>query len=97
MPRPAPPTPSPARADERPAATWRRVARIGAGVVLTLLGLLWVLQGADLVRIEPVGCVAECEPVTGGSAGWLTIGVLAVLAGLILLVGSRLLGAARRR
>ena len=66
-------------------------------MVLTLLGLLWVLQGADLVRIEPVGCVAECEPVTGGSAGWLTIGVLAFLAGLILLVGSRLLGAARRR
>ena len=97
MPRPAPPTPSPVRAEDRPVATWRRVARIGGGVVLTLLGLLWVLQGADLVRIEPVGCVAECEPVTGGSPAWLTIGVITLLAGLFLLGAARLLGAVRRR
>lgn len=97
MPRSAPPTPSPARAEGRPVATWRRVARIGVGVALTLLGLLWVLQGADLVRIEPVGCVAECEPVTGGSPAWLTIGVIALLGGLFLLGAPRLLGAGRRR
>lgn len=54
-----------------------------AGVALTLLGLLWILQGADLVRIEPILCVADCEPVTGGSPSWLVAGVATALIGLV--------------
>ena len=56
-----------------------------AGVVLVPLGLLWALQGADVVRIDPIGCVADCEPITGGSPAWLTIGVLTLLVGAWLL------------
>lgn len=62
------------------------------GIVLASLGLLWVLQGADIIRIEPIGCVTNCEPITGGSPLWFAIGVLSLLAGLLLLG----LGARRR-
>lgn len=61
--------------------TWRALARVAAGLVLVLLGLLWMAQGADLVRIEPILCVADCEPVTGGSPGWLIAGVVSALTG----------------
>ncbi|RNL82891.1 hypothetical protein EFW17_18190 [Halostreptopolyspora alba] len=64
---------------------------------MTPLGLLWVLQGADVVRIQPVLCVAECQPITGGSLVWLTIGVLTLIGGLVLLGGLRALGALRKR
>ncbi|WP_433216594.1 hypothetical protein [Microtetraspora malaysiensis] len=70
---------------------WRKAARIVGGTVLTLLGLLWTLQGADLVRIRPILCVAECQPVTGGSPVWLAIGVVTVVVGLWVL------GVPRRR
>lgn len=79
------------RAQSGPRLTWRRVARIGLGIVLTLLGLLWVLQGADLLRIEPILCVANCQPITGGSPGWLAAGALTLLGGLLVL------GVRRRR
>lgn len=92
-----PPAPEGVRAQAGPAVTWRKVARVGAGIVLTPLGLLWVLQGADLVRIQPVLCVAECQPVTGGSPVWLTIGVVSLLGGLVLLGGLRALKALRKR
>ncbi|WP_433413835.1 hypothetical protein ACQP1V_32300 [Microtetraspora malaysiensis] len=71
--------------------TWRKAARIVGGTVLTLLGLLWTLQGADLIRIRPILCVAECQPVTGGSPVWLAIGVVTVVVGLWVL------GVPRRR
>ncbi|WP_433348584.1 hypothetical protein ACQP25_34200 [Microtetraspora malaysiensis] len=71
--------------------TWRKTARIVGGTVLTLLGLLWTLQGADLVRIPPILCVAECQPVTGGSPVWLAIGVVTFVVGL------GVLGVLRRR
>lgn len=65
----------------------RRAARAISGTVLALLGLLWVLQGADIVRIRPILCVAECRPITGGSLVWAVIGVLTLLGGLGLLLG----------
>jgi hypothetical protein len=47
------------------------LARILFGVALSLLGLLWLLQGADLVHIRPILCVANCKPLEGDrSAGW---------------------------
>ena len=48
------------------------LARILFGVALTLLGLLWLLQGADLVHIRPILCVTNCTPLEGGSVGWMT-------------------------
>ena len=60
-------------------------------MVLILLGLLWILQGADVVRIRPILCFANCQPITGGSPGWLAIGVVT------LVVGLRVVGVLRRR
>lgn len=61
---------------------WRKTARTVGGTVLALLGLLWILQGADVVRIRPILCVADCQPITDGSPGWLAVGVVTLVAGL---------------
>jgi hypothetical protein len=60
-------------------------------MLLILLGLLWILQGADVIRMQPILCVANCQPITGGSPGWLAIGLVALVAGL------RAVGALQRR
>ncbi len=59
------------------------LARILFGVALTFLGLLWLLQGADLVHIRPILCVANCNPLEGGSVGWMTAGALVLVVGLL--------------
>jgi hypothetical protein len=55
------------------------------GVVFALLGLLWFLQGADVLHVQPILCVADCEPVIGGSTTWLIAGALAMLVGILLI------------
>jgi hypothetical protein len=74
---------------------WRALARILIGVALTLLGLLWLLQGADLLHIRPILCVANCKPLEGGSVGWMIAGALVLVVGL-LVIASGLRGRARR-
>jgi len=59
------------------------LARIVFGVALSLLGLLWLLQGADLVHIRPILCVANCKPLEGGSVGWMAAGALVLDVGLL--------------
>ena len=59
--------------------------KVVAGLILTALGLLWTMQGADLIQIKPILCVANCEPVTGGSTLWLSIGIITTVIGLALL------------
>lgn len=49
------------------------------GVVLTLLGGLWTLQGLGVVTLEPILCVAACEPVQGPSSTWVAIGVAMIV------------------
>jgi hypothetical protein len=56
-----------------------------AGVVLALLGLLWLLQGLGLVTIPPVLCVAECAPLTGPSTQWAIIGAVVLVVGCLAL------------
>ena len=73
--------------------TLRTLARILFGVALMLLGLLWLLQGADLVHIRPILCVANCKPLEGGSVGWMIAGALLVVVGLLLVAS----GVRRRR
>jgi hypothetical protein len=57
-----------------------RVARIIIGVVLALVGILWILQGADAL---------------GGNGGmngqhvWIVIGAIVLVAGLGLLASTR--------
>ena len=63
--------------------SFRALARIVFGVGLTLLGLLWLLQGADLVHLRPILCVANCKPLEGGSVGWMTAGALVLVVGLL--------------
>ena len=53
-----------------------RIVRMIVGIVLALLGILWILQGADLL---------------GGSGGmngkgiWIVIGAVVLVAGLMLI------------
>jgi hypothetical protein len=53
------------------------------GVVLAPLGLLWTLQGAGVVQMRPILCVAHCEPVTRSDA-WLLVGAVTCAAGVAL-------------
>jgi hypothetical protein len=66
----------------------RTLARILLGAVLSLLGLLWLVQGADLVHIRPILCVADCKPLEGGSVGWMTAGALVLVAGLLVIASA---------
>ena len=59
------------------------ISSIGVGIAL--LGLLWLLQGADVLHVQPILCIADCEPVVGGSTTWLIAGGFAMLAGIILI------------
>lgn len=68
--------------------SFRTLARILLGAVLSLLGLLWLLQGADLVHIRPILCVADCKPLEGGSVGWMTAGALVLVAGLLVIASA---------
>jgi hypothetical protein len=65
------------------------VLRLVGGVVLVLLGALWALQGADLVHIRPILCVGNCEPLVGGSIGWLVVGLVTFAIGVRLLARGR--------
>jgi hypothetical protein len=63
---------------------WRTIVRRLTGVALALLGLLWALQGADVVRVDPILCTTDCTPVTGGSPTWLAVGLVTLVGGLAL-------------
>lgn len=54
------------------------------GILLAALGGLWALQGADLVHLEPIACVADCEPLEGFSATWLAVGLATFAIGGVL-------------
>ncbi len=45
------------------------------------VGILWFLQGSDLVHIEPIACAGACEPIVGHRPGWQFAGTVAVLVG----------------
>jgi LPXTG-motif cell wall-anchored protein len=59
------------------------------GATVALLGTLWLVQGLGLVHIGPVLCVANCEPITGKSTQWTVTGVIALLAGLVIVFAGR--------
>jgi len=59
----------------------RKVTWSVLGVVSILLGLLWFLQGADLIHIRPILCVADCRPLEGRSIGWMIAGALFLVLG----------------
>jgi len=67
-----------------------KVFKVIVGTILIALGLLWSVQGADLIQIKPILCVANCEPITGGSTLWLSIGIITTAIGLVLLASLKL-------
>lgn len=56
------------------------------GTIATLLGLLWFLQGSDIVHLQPILCFANCEPITGKSPLWQVIGAIVFVIGLVVIV-----------
>ncbi len=62
--------------------TSKQLALILAGVVISLLGLIWFLQGAGFLELCPILCFADCECVSGGSAFWAVAGAIAFVIGL---------------
>ncbi len=69
---------------------WRAIALLG--VLVTLLGGLWLTQGLGLVHLDPIACVGACEPVEAPSLLWQLTGGVTALVGtaLTLLAGRRL-------
>ena len=61
---------------------FKKIAIMFVGIVAMLLGLLWFLQGLDLVQIKPILCFANCEPITGGSLLWTIIGLIVFFIGI---------------
>lgn len=56
------------------------------GLIATCLGLLWLLQGTDLIPLKPILCFANCETITGGSWTWGVAGAIVLGIGMILIV-----------
>ncbi len=54
------------------------------GFVSALLGLLWLLQGSDIVHLQPILCFANCEPITGKSPLWQVIGAITFATGIVI-------------
>lgn len=67
-----------------------KIFKVIVGIIFTALGVLWSVQGADLIQIKPFLCVANCEPITGGSMLWLSIGIITTAIGLALLASLKL-------
>jgi len=60
----------------------RKIAASLLGVVIALLGLLWLLQGAGLMVIcPPLLCFADCECIAGASPAWAAFGAAAFIIG----------------
>ena len=63
----------------------RRNAKVAGlttiGLIVALLGMLWLVQGLGVVQIEPILCAGDCEPITGGSVEWTVIGAITLVVG----------------
>lgn len=57
------------------------VSVVVVGLVTVALGLLWFLQGSDLLHIDPIACATDCEPVVGHHPAWQVAGTVAVVIG----------------
>jgi len=62
----------------------KHIALLIIGVVMASLGFLWFLQGADIIHLQPILCFANCEPITGKSPAWQTVGAITFFAGIVI-------------
>ena len=67
----------------------KHLALLIIGVILTLLGSLWFLQGTGIVHLNPVMCVAECKQIIGTSPTWTVIGAVTSIVGMLIVVKNR--------
>lgn len=44
------------------------------GLIASALGVLWFLQGLDVVHVQPLICFSDCAPVRGASPKWALLG-----------------------
>jgi hypothetical protein len=51
------------------------------GAFIALLGLLWFLQGLAIIRMRPLLCVTNCEPIVGRSPFWAATGAIVFMIG----------------
>lgn len=51
------------------------------GLIVALLGMLWLVQGLGIVQVDPVLCAGDCEPITGGSVEWTVVGAITLAVG----------------
>jgi hypothetical protein len=63
----------------------KQIILLPIAIILTLLGLLWFIQGIGLLNITPILCFANCQPITGGSPVWAAIGALMLVVGVIII------------
>ncbi len=55
---------------------------------MALFGLLWFLQGADILHIRPILCFADCEYIAGGSRVWEITEALSFILGIAVLIAA---------
>ncbi|MDV2481956.1 hypothetical protein F8E02_08030 [Methanoculleus sp. Wushi-C6] len=58
-----------------------RIVGVLIGAFIASLGLLWFLQGMAIIEMRPILCVADCEPLVGGSPTWAAAGAVALIIG----------------
>jgi len=63
----------------------KQIIAIIFGIIISLLGLLWFLQGSGLVHIKPILCFADCQPITGKSLQWQIMGAVAFVFGALVI------------
>ena len=66
-----------------------RTIALVVGVVIALLGGLWLLQGLGVLTMRPILCFANCEPVQGPSTAWSIAGLVMLAAGAAIVFYSR--------
>ncbi len=59
-----------------------RIVGVLIGAFIASLGLLWFLQGMAIIQMRPILCVADCEPVVGGSPSWAAAGAVTFIVGI---------------
>jgi len=61
---------------------FKKIAILFVGIIAILLGLLWFLQGADIIQVCPILCFADCKCIRGGSLLWEIIGPIVFFIGI---------------
>lgn len=59
----------------------KKMVYFSAGLVVTVLGGLWLLQGLGIIQMQPILCFANCDPVQGSSMTWAVIGFVVLTVG----------------